>query len=128
MRSGRLISFAFGVGLLAFSGPVFAHHGQVEYGSKTVTLQGTVTKFEWVNPHCIIGFAVKNDKDNLEDWYAEFLPPAQMNRAGWTRDSIKPGDQITLVGRPGKKGTHIMWLQYFVTPDGRRFDRDANAR
>jgi hypothetical protein len=80
--SGRLISFAFAVGLLAVSGPVFAHHGQVEYEGKTVTLKGTVKKFEWTNPHCIVAVAVKNDKDNVEEWYGEFLPPAQMNRAG----------------------------------------------
>jgi hypothetical protein len=113
---------------LATSGAVFAHHGQVEYEGKAVTLKGTVTKFEWTNPHCIVAAAVKNDKDKVEQWYPEFLPPAQMSRGGWTRESIKPGDQVTLIGRPGKKGEHIMWIESLVLPDGRKVDRDSASR
>jgi hypothetical protein len=129
MVGGRLISFALAVGLLAVSAPVFAHHGQVEYEGKTVTLKGTVEKFEWTNPHCILAVAVKNDndKDKVEDWYGEILSPAQMSRGGWTRESIKPGDQVTLVGRPGKKGEHIIWIESLVLPDGRKLDRDTGA-
>jgi hydrogenase maturation factor len=63
----------------------------------------------------------------LEDWYAEILTPAQMSRAGWTQESVRPGDQVTLVGHPGKKGAHIMWLEYLVMPDGRKLDRDTDA-
>jgi len=128
MGSGRLITFALAVGLLAVSMPGFAHHGQVEYESKAITLKGTVTKFEWTNPHCILGVAVKNEKDNVEEWYAEILPPNRMTRAGWTQEIIKPGDEVTLVGRPGKQGAHIMWLEYVVLADGRKLKRDSGAR
>ena len=128
MLSGQLISFTLVVGLLATSGSAFAHHGQVEYEGKGVTLKGTVTKFEWTNPHCIVAVGVKNDKDKVEQWYAEFLPPAQMSRGGWTRESIKPGDQVTLIGRPGKKGEHIMWIESLILPDGRKIDRDTASR
>jgi hypothetical protein len=124
---GRLISFGLAVGILALAVPLFAHHGQVEYERKAVTLNGTVRKFEWTNPHCILTITVKTNKDNVEDWYAEFLPPAQMSRGGWTRESIRPGDQISLVGRPGKKGEHIMWIEYLVLQDGRKLDRDTGA-
>lgn len=127
MGSRRLISFALAVGLLTAAGPVLAHHAQVQYEPKTVTLKGTVIRFEWANPHCILAVAVKNDNDNLEDWYAEILAPGQMSRAGWTRESVKPGDQVTLVGHPGKKGEHIMWLEYLVMPDGRKLGRDTDA-
>jgi hypothetical protein len=128
VRKGRLISLALAVGFLAGSLPVFAHHGKVEYESKAVTMKGTVTKFEWINPHCILGVAVKNEKDIVEDWYAEILPPNRMAQAGWTQEIIKPGDEVTVVGRPGKKGAHIMWLEYVVLSDGRKLRRDANAR
>lgn len=128
MVSRRLISFILTASLLTTSGPVFAHHGQVEYEGKAVTLKGTVTKFEWTNPHCIVAVTVKNGKDKVEQWYAEFLPPAQMSRGGWTRDSIKPEDQVTLIGRPGKKGEHIMWIESLVLPDGRKIDRDSASR
>lgn len=127
MGSGRVVFFVLVGGLLAVSGPVFAHHGEVQYERKAITLKGTVTKFEWTNPHCILAVAVKTDKDSVEDWYAEILPPVQMARNGWTRESIKPGDQVTLVGRPGKKGEHIMWIEYLVMPDGRKLDRDAGV-
>jgi hypothetical protein len=128
VRNGRLISFALALVFLAVSGSMFAHHGQGAYEGKAATLNGTVMKFEWTNPHCILTVAVKNDKGNTEERYAEFLPPSGMSRSGWARDIIKPGDQITMVGRPGKKGEHIMWIQYLVMPDGRKLDRDAKGR
>lgn len=127
MRSGWLTCFLFVVGLLMFSGSALGHHGQVEYENKTVTLKGTVTKFEWENPHCIIGIAVKNDENTTDEWFAEILPPSQMVRAGWSREGLKPGDEVTVVGRPGKKGAHIMWLQYLVMPDGRKLDRNTEG-
>ena len=127
MKREGLISFAFTVVLLMNSAPVIAHHGQVEYESKAVTLKGTVTKFEWINPHCILGVAVKNEKGDAEDWYAEILPPNRMAQAGWTQEIIKPGDEVTVVGRPGKKGAHIMWLESLVLPDGRKLRRDPGA-
>jgi hypothetical protein len=128
LGNNHLILFSLVVGLLAVSVPLFGHHGHVEYENKAVTLKGTVTRFEWTNPHCILAVAVKNDRENAEDWYAEILPPSQMSRAGWSKESIKPGDEVTLVGRPGKKGAHIMWLEYLITPDGRKLDRDTGAR
>ncbi len=127
MKNGRLISLALVVVLLAVSGPMLAHHGQVQYENKRVTMVGTVTKFEWTNPHTIISIATKDDQGNVEDWYAEMLPPTQMARAGWTKESIKPGDQVSLVGRPGKKGARILWLEYLVTPDGRHLGRDTRT-
>ena len=122
-----MIALMFGVGFFLLSLPVFAHHGQVEYESKAVTLKGTVTKFEWTNPHCILGVSVKNEKDQVEDWYAEILPPNMMARAGWTTETVKIGDEVTLVGRPGKKGAHILWLEYLVLPDGKKVRRNPGA-
>ena len=54
MKNGRLIAFAFLIGLLGASAPLMAHHGQGAYGGKSITLNGTVAKFEWTNPHCIL--------------------------------------------------------------------------
>ena len=127
MKNGPLLFVIFTFGVLAVAGPLLAHHGQVEYEAKSVTLKGTVTKFEWSNPHVIISFAATADNGKSADWYAEVLPPARMVRAGWTKESIKPGDQVTLIGRPGKKGAHIMWLDYLVTPSGQKLGRDAGT-
>jgi hypothetical protein len=126
VRNGRLIVFAFVAGLFVVLGSAFAHHGRVEYENKSVTLQARVTRFDWNNPHVIISFTVKDENGVDQGWHAEVLPPSLMEQAGWTADSIKPGDQVTVVGRPGKKGEHIMWLEYLVTPGGQKLGRGAS--
>ena len=127
MRTKLLTVSALLVGCTAASRPMFAHHGAVAYERKSVTLKGTVTKFEWNNPHTVLTLAVKDSKGNVEEWYAEILPPSRMLQAGWTRESIRPGDQVTVTGRPGKHRERIMWLEYLVTPDGRKLGRDNDA-
>ena len=110
-------------GLLA-AGPVLAHHsvGSV-YERNSVTVKGTVTGYEWSNPHSIISVAVKDDSGKVEEWHAEILPPPEMTRAGWTKQSIRLGDEVSLTGRPGKYAQHVMWLEYLVTADGRKLGR-----
>jgi hypothetical protein len=112
---------------LTASAPILAHHGQVQYEHKNITLQGTVTKFEWNNPHAIVWLDVKSDKNSSGAWHLEILPLERMRRAGWTSESLKPGDEVTVTGRPGKGGEHIMWLEYLTTSDGRRLGRDTEA-
>lgn len=127
MTKGRLISLALAVTSLTALAPASAHHGQVQYDHKNITLQGTVTKFEWNNPHAILWLSVKNDKSSTDEWHLEILPPDRMRRAGWTSESVKPGDEVTVTGRPGKGGEHIMWLEYLRTTDGRKFGRDSET-
>jgi hypothetical protein len=86
-------------------------------------LMGVVTDYEWANPHSVLSVAVKDDKGKVEEWHAEILPPSEMLRAGWNKESVKPGDEVTLTGRPGKYAQRIMWLEYLVTPDGRKLGR-----
>jgi Family of unknown function (DUF6152) len=127
VRNRVLTCCAVVAALLAVSEPMLAHHGQVSYERKSITLTGSVTKYEWSNPHTIITLAVKDDKANVEEWYLEILSPVQMLRAGWTRESVKPGDEVTVTGLPGKHGVHIMWLEYLVTPDGQKLSRDKGT-
>jgi hypothetical protein len=109
--------------LLIISQPMLAHHGQVVYQRKSITLKGSVTKYEWSNPHTIITLAVPTEKGGVDEWYLEVLPPTQMLQAGWTKETLKPGDEITASGRPGRGGERIMWLEYLVTADGRKLSR-----
>ena len=112
----------------AFSGLLWAHHGSRQvYEGKSITLKGTVTGYEWANPHSILSVAVKDDNGKVDQWHAEILPPAEMVRAGWNKDSLSPGDEVTLTGRPGKYEQHIMWLEYVVTPDGRKLGRNPQS-
>ncbi len=116
--------FAPLVVLLAVTMPALAHHnvGSV-YETRDVTVKGTVTGYEWANPHSIVSVAVKTADGKVEQWHAEVLPVAQMTQAGWTKQSIRLGDEVSLTGRPGKNAQHIMWLEYLVTADGRKLGR-----
>jgi Family of unknown function (DUF6152) len=108
----------------AFSASLQAHHAARQvYEVKTIILMGVVTDYEWANPHSVLSIAVKDNRGKIEEWHAEILPPSEMLRAGWNKESVKPGDEVTLTGRPGRYSQHIMWLEYLVTPDGRKLGR-----
>jgi Family of unknown function (DUF6152) len=108
----------------AFSNVSWAHHASRQvYEGKSIMLMGVVTDYEWANPHSVLSIAVKDNKGKVEEWHAEILPPSEMLRAGWTKESLKPGDEVTLTGRPGKYEQHIMWLEYLVMSDGTKLGR-----
>jgi hypothetical protein len=112
------------VSCFAFASLLQAHHASRQvYEGKSITLMGVVTDYEWANPHTVLSVAVKDDKGEVEEWHAEILPPTEMLRAGWTKESLKPGDEVTLTGRPGKYAQHILWLESLVTPDGKKLGR-----
>src|SRR5260370_50972 len=92
-------------------------------GGKSVMRRGVVTDYEGGNPHSVLSVAVEDDKGQVEEGHAEILPPKEMVRAGWSKESVKPGDEVTLTGRPGKYAQHIMWLEYLVTQDGKKLGR-----
>jgi len=84
-----------------------AHHGSnVSYQlDKTITLKGTVTEWQFVNPHPQIYFDVKNEAGEVAHWAAELLPTPSMMKnfqVGWSRTTMKPGDQIDLVCNPSR--------------------------
>lgn len=124
MKAKVLILASVIVSCLMLSGPSWAHHASRQvYEVKTIMLMGVVTDYEWANPHSVLSIAVKDEKGRVEEWHAEILPPSEMLRAGWTKESLKPGDEVTLTGRPGKYAQHILWLEYLVTSDGRKLSR-----
>ena len=115
-------AFIFGVtfALLIACGQVSAHHGSSNYDmSKSVSVKGTVTEFAFMNPHSAIHLEAKDDKGNAEQWLIEGDSPNNLSRAGWTRDSLKPGDQVTIVGNRLKDGSKVMRLQKVIFADGK---------
>jgi hypothetical protein len=107
-------------GFCAVSLPVFAHHGNSAYDmSKTVPVKATVTRFEYTNPHTQVYYDVNNDKGEVEHWVAETTNPAMLNRVGWSRDTLKPGDQVTLWVNPNKVGAKVTFLQKVTLADGK---------
>jgi hypothetical protein len=97
------------VGLLVATVPVFAHHGAVAYNeTKAVTISGTVTSFQFINPHCIVGVDVKDSSGNVQKWTVETPPPSMMkHNAGWYRDMMKAGDQIRVDLHVAKNGSNV---------------------
>jgi hypothetical protein len=101
--------------------PLFAHHGEANYDTeKMVSEKGTVSEFQFVNPHVQITIDVKNDKGEIEKWTGEARSPAMLSRyGGWDRNTIKVGDVITFYGHRTKNGTFFMRLDKIVMSDGK---------
>lgn len=97
----------------------FAHHGVADYDEQHLrTLSGTVSRFELENPHSRILLDVKDEKGKTVAWAIETLTPAKLVRAGWTKDSLKPGNQITVTVDPAKNGSPAGFLRKLVFADG----------
>jgi hypothetical protein len=94
--------------LLAISIPAFAHHGTSRYDlDKTVTLNGTVTGFDWGNPHCLVHLDVKGEKGDLQHWTLELASPFTMTKVGWSKDSLMLGDMLVADTHPARNGLTI---------------------
>ena len=123
MKGNSRVWFVCAVSLVATCFPAIAHHGNSAYDDKNpIALAGTVTDFVWANPHCQLFFDVKDDKGNVAHWTTETLAPGRLSRAGWTRESIKPGDHVTVVLMPAKNGAPLGHFHEIVFPDGKRLD------
>ena len=110
MRSRISAVVSLVVGVLMAAAPLVAHHGTAAYDTTTsVTVSGTVTEFRFVNPHVLVYWDVKDEAGNIQRWSGERSGPNSMARnAGWNRNTLKPGDQVTITGRQSKNGTHTM--------------------
>ena len=119
MKVKPFVLIAVIVSLLSISGSAFAHHGTANYDmTKVVTVKGTVTDFQFINPHTLILFDVKNDQGVIEHWQAEATSPNHLVRAGWSKDIIKAGDQISISGFRAKNGSTVMRFQKMVLANG----------
>src|ERR1700735_5125676 len=114
--------------VVMWGGNSFAHHGGAEWDSKsTTTVQGTITDFRFINPHVQIFFDSKDDKGNIVHWSCEAADPAMLVRDGWTRLTLKPGDQVTFVGHPAKSGAKMIELQKLTLSDGHELSASGNG-
>jgi hypothetical protein len=122
MKVRYLGPFALGVVLLLLfvSAPLFAHHGAASYDiSKMTTLKGTITNIQWMNPHAEIEIEVNDTTGKAQKYIVESVSPLGLSRIGWTKDSLKPGDQITVTGNLSKNGTRFLRLKKIVFPTGK---------
>ncbi len=118
MKNARRGVLAVCIGLLTLAAVAFAHHGTANYDTSTkITVKGVVTGFDFVNPHVQIYWDAKDDSGATQKWQGELTSPNHLMRAGWTKSSIKPGDEITINGYGTKSGSHEIWIQK-VTVNG----------
>jgi hypothetical protein len=104
-RSLSWLTFTFGV--LAVVTPAVAHHSfSAEYDSKkAVTLKGIVTKVDWMNPHVYFYLDVTDESGSITNWALEMGPPNGLQRSGWTRNTMKVGDEVVVTGTLAKDGS-----------------------
>jgi hypothetical protein len=106
---GSRLVMAATVGILILGAMPFAHHGAPALYDvlNPITIKGTVTEFVWSNPHCQIYLDVKDERGNVVHWSIESNGPGQLTRAGWTRRTLNPGDEITVTLIPAKSGEPV---------------------
>ena len=111
-----------GFGLCALMVPVLAHHSfEAEYDAdKPVTLTGTVTKVEWTNPHARFYIDAKDENGNVTNWNFELASPNVLMRQGWTRNSLKVGDTVTVTGSQAKDASKLASARTVTLADGRK--------
>ena len=116
--SPRLITiFATGVGLLSLSVPSYSHHGtSIVYDlTQTITMSGTVTDFRFVNPHTIIYLDVHGEDGKVVSWLGGLSAQTSLSqREGWTIETLKPGDEIMVIGAPARGGAPSVYVQQVI--------------
>ena len=118
MQTKVIAAIAAFAAVFAISAPAFAHHGGAAYDmSNPITLKGTVTDFRFINPHSLVFFDVKNDKEEIEHWQGELTAPNKLARAGWTKHSLNRGDQVTITGAVGKNNAHALAIRKLIGPN-----------
>lgn len=118
----RTLLSTLSAGVVLITLPLLAHHSfEAEFDrTKQVTLTGTITKFEWMNPHIWVYMDVKGEDGKITKWQFEGGAPNMLKRNGWSRNSLKEGDTATINGSLAKDGTNTVNATSVVMADGRR--------
>lgn len=128
MKNRVLLLFILVLGVLGAGGPAFGHHGAAAFeNTVAVFKEATVTKYVWANPHTLVIFDVKDDKGNVTHWAVETGNPSAVALLGWNRNSLQPGDVITVYLYPAKSGSPLGRLNKIVLADGKVL-RDTQQR
>lgn len=104
---------------------VWAHHGGASLYdmSKEVTVDATVTEYQWTNPHVEIGLDAKDDKGKVKHWIIEANSPPVLANKGWNRKSLQAGDMIKITFNPSSRGGSVGRFIKLVKADGKEMLR-----
>jgi len=123
VRRGRAgLAAILGLGLAATA---VAHHANSAYDrSRTISVTGVVTSWQFINPHAGLFLDVTDDAGNVTEWSGEFQSIQDLYRTyGWNKNTFQPGDKVTIYGNPDRReGHHSMWTSLVVMPDGTEVD------
>lgn len=119
--------WAWGIAFLPWlAAPCFPHHGASPYdSSKLTTVKGTVSDFQFINPHVEVWVYAPDDKGKTETWMGEANSPNVLSRHGWDRNIIKKGDQITVIGNRARNGSKALRLQKVILANGQELDPNS---
>ena len=107
------------VAIVVAASPLLAHHSWPVDTSKAVTVSGTVTSYEWGNPHVMMGLDVKANDGSIEKWNVGGPSTTRMEANGWDKSTLKPGDMITATGYQFTDGQKILRLDRIVMAGGK---------
>jgi hypothetical protein len=123
----RLKASILACAVAAYAAPALAHHSFSMFDhEKTIKVSGTVKEFEWTNPHAWIHM-VAQDAGKPVAWSFEMGSVGQIAAQGWKRDSIRPGDKITVEGHPLKDGSHGGQYRSATLADGHTISQAADG-
>lgn len=129
MKGKFLTAFVLALAITTVPRPLPAHHGNAAYDdTRSVTLKGTVTRWDWANPHCVLQLDVSDDSGQVVPWVVETENPTSMTNVGWTKTSMKPGDQVTVTALPAKNGKHVGRIVDILLPSGQRLSGKAQLK
>ena len=105
MRRNAMCSLVLAAGVFLVASSICAHHGVAHYDmKKTIALTGTITAFDWGNPHCLVHMDVMDDTGHFRHWTLEMSSTSAMSRRGWAKDTLKRGDQVIVETHPAQNG------------------------
>ena len=121
MKDKFLATLVLALAMSIVSLPLLAHHGNAVYDdTRTITLKGTVTQWVWSNPHCILHLDVTDESGQAVPWIVETENPTSMFNIGWSKTSMKPGDQVTVTAMQVKNGKPIGRIVDVLLPNGQK--------